>query len=236
MSAVWTFSLRELFLWTAFVALGCVALRNASGTLSAAMLSLAVLVLAAAILLAVFRDGGRRAFWIGFGTFGWLYLLVLALGWSFSSNSGSSPLRPYNLTTTRISNASYHWLYDDAFAKYYANQQQTSGYGSGGYGGGMPGGMMGTPDGGLDMMGSGGEYGGGGDAGMYGSGMSPGGSGYPGMGGGMPAPAPPAVPPGPNEEDFANVAHALWAILLAMVGGCFASWLYATKRNVTTSP
>jgi hypothetical protein len=211
LSAISKFSLKQIFLWTALVALGCVALRNASDTWSAALLGLVILVLAAAILLAVFRGGGLRAFWVGFATFGWLYLLLLAFGWSVDPNSGAdNPLRPYNLATTRISNVCYHWLYDDAFEKYYAPQQQAMS--------GMSGGMMGY-SGGPTMYGSGG--------------MMPGGSGYAGMGSGMGMPLPVGPLPGPAEHQFANVAHSLWTILLAMVGGCLASWLYATKKEPT---
>jgi hypothetical protein len=219
LSAVWTFSLQQLFLWTAFVALGCVALRNASDAWAAAMLGLVVLVLASAILLAIFRCEARRAFWIGFATFGGLYLLLLGYGWSLDPNtSPESPLRPYNLATTRISNVCYHWLYDAAFDKYNRAQQQMMG--------GMSG-MMGS-SGGMPMYG-GGTF--------DGSGMMPGGSmGYASMSGGMGMPAPLGPPPGPAQHEFANVAHALWTILLAMLGGCLASWLYATKKEPPPAP
>lgn len=204
LSAIWTFSLKQLFLWTAFVALGCVALRNASDIWSAALLGLVILVLAAAVLLAVFRGDRQRAFWIGFATFGWLYVLLLAFGWSLDPNTTpDNPLRPWNLATTRISDICYHWLYDAAFAKYYSAQQSSMG--------GMSGGMMGSGMGGP---------------GMYGGAMMSGGGGL----GGVPM-APPAPLPGPAQHEFANVAHSLWTILLAMLGGCLASWLYATKKD-----
>ncbi len=203
-SAVWTFSLKQLFLWTAVAALGCVALRNASDAWSAAMLGFVVLMLASAILLAVFRGDSRRAFWIGFATFGWLYVLLLAFGWSLDpSNGPDNPLRPYNLVTTRISNACYHWLYDAAFAKHFSAQQSAMG--------GMSGGMMGSGMGGLGPM-----------TGYGGGGMMSGGGGLGGV---------PMAPPGPAQHEFANVAHSFWTILLAMLGGCLASWLYATKKD-----
>jgi hypothetical protein len=203
-SVVWTFSLKQLFVWTAVVGLGCVALRNASDVWAAAMLGLVVLVLASAILLAIFRSEARRAFWIGFATFGWLYVLLLAFGWSLDPNNGpDNPLRPHNLVTTRISNACYHWLYDAAFARYYSAQQSSMG--------GMSGGMMGSGMGGLGPMTG------------YGSGMMPGSGSMPLL----------TAPPGPAQHEFANVAHSLWAILLATLGGCLASWLYATKREPT---
>lgn len=41
--------------------------------------------------------------------------------------------------------------------------------------------------------------------------------------------APP--PPGPDEQSFANVAHSLWALLLAVLGGTVARWLYSTSED-----
>ena len=34
---------------------------------------------------------------------------------------------------------------------------------------------------------------------------------------------------GPSQQDFAFVAHALWTLLLALCGGWFAQWVYATR-------
>ena len=60
------------------------------------------------------------------------------------------------------------------------------------------------------------------------------GMGMPGMGmagpmgpGGGPTVAIPAFT-GPSQGDFINVAHSLWALLLAACGGWLARWLYAT--------
>jgi hypothetical protein len=40
-----------------------------------------------------------------------------------------------------------------------------------------------------------------------------------------------SVPSGPSSQDFVNVAHGFWALLLAACGGWFAQWLYVTKRE-----
>src|SRR5687767_7080332 len=72
------FTLRQLFVWTAFVAVACVALRNATATWASSLLGAALVLLAASLLLAAFRDGRSRAFWIGFATVGWLYVGLLA--------------------------------------------------------------------------------------------------------------------------------------------------------------
>jgi len=207
----WSFGLRQLFLWTAAIALALVALRGASPGWVAAMMGLALFVLSASILLVVFRRGSQRAYWIGFATFGWLYFLLLGASWQpVEPNSYiDTPLKPHNLLTQRLASASYHWLYDEAFDKYNASL---------GYAGGSMGGM------GFS-----------GDMPMYaGSGMGPGGMATgSGMGGVVPLPGP---PPGPGESDFVNVAHALWTLLLAGTGGCIAYWLYTTGPARTERP
>jgi hypothetical protein len=211
----WVFSLRQLFLWTAVIAVGCVALRSASSTWVGAMFGMTFLALATAILLIIFRQGAQRAYWIGFATFGWLYIALLFVSWSFFNPTipSDNPFQPWNLPTRQISSACYHWLYDAAFEKHFASYQ--AGPGMGGGMGGMPG-----------MMGSGG--------GMYGGsgsmGMMPGA----GSGGYVGSMVPPGPPPGPDEASFANVAHPLWAILLSAIGGCLAHWLYATGPGRTS--
>lgn len=209
----WSFGLRQLFLWMAAIAVGLVALRSATMTWVAATLGLAIAVLAASILLVIYRRGGQRAYWSGFATFGWLYLLLVFGSWTLGRMAhDDSPLRAHNLLTQQLSKTSYHWLYDKAFEKYYASGP------TGSYFGPMPGGGYV----GIGMEGAA-------DASGYGSsGMMPGG-GMPsapyGMGPAGPLPGP---APGPNESDFVNVAHGLWTLLFAAVGGFLAYWLYAT--------
>jgi hypothetical protein len=224
-----SFGLRQLFLWTAAIALGLVALRSASPFWVAAMMGLALLVLASSILLVVFRQGATRAYWIGFATFGWLYTLLLCTGWwpVDPTSDVNSPFRAHNFLTQQVSDAAYHWLYDKAFEKYYTAVSMSSG---GMYG---PGGGMGS----ASM---------GGYSGSFGPGMTPGGmsGGMPMMSGAMPAsgmgmggPAPPfGPPPGPNQSDFVRVAHALWTLLLATIGGCLAFWLYSTGPGRSERP
>ncbi len=202
----------------AFVALGCVALRNASDIWASAMLGLVVIVFSTAILLAVFRVDARRAFWIGFSTFGWLYLLMLAYGWNLNPIFGGDvPLLANNLATSRISSACHEWLYEEAFQRYHNSQQQPMGS--------RPGGMIGSGMGGPGLM-----------LGDGGSGMKAGGAGsaVAGLGGGFMSPS--APPPGPAQQDFANVAHSLWAIVLAMLGGWLAVVISRTSRPKQANP
>jgi hypothetical protein len=217
----WTFRLRQLFLWTAAIALGLVALRSASPTWVSAMLGLALAVLSVSILSAIFRRGPQRAFWIGFTTIGWLYVLLLFTSWTLGrTTTNNSPLRVHNLITQKLSSVSYHWLYDEAFDSYNATVRAFSG----------PMGSMGGRGYGGMMSGSEGDSGYGGDAykATYSGGMGS------VMLGGVSGPvAAPGPPPGPNESDFVNVAHALWALLFAAIGGCVAGWLYQTGPGRT---
>lgn len=57
-----------------FVAVGFAALRDADELWDAWLFSLTIGLLLVAVLLAAHRNGGRRAFWIGFALFGWGYL------------------------------------------------------------------------------------------------------------------------------------------------------------------
>ena len=205
-SGLLRFSIRHLLLWTAAIALGCVALRSATSGWVATMLGLTTLVLAAAVLLAVFRQAADRAHWIGFALFGWLYLLLLMFGWSGSSSDLSSwenPFRPYNLATAKFS----AWCYDKLYAQDPQIQYTTYG-GMSGFGGGGPGG----PTMGMGMPGGMGPMGG-----------MPGGGGAPAF-------------DGPSQGDFVNVAHSLWALLLAACGGWLARWLYATGPGAKKEP
>jgi len=204
-----------------------VALRSASGTWVAAMMGLATTALAVSILLIVFRHGPKRAYWIGFATFGWLYMLVLVASWTLARIAANdSPLAAHNLPTQQLASVSYHLLYDEAFEKYHAS---LSGPATGFTGAGQTfsfyfGTTRGDPSGAVN-----------GDIGNHSpDGMSMGfetsGPPMPGMG---PTPiavssAVPGPPPGPNSTDFVNVAHALWTLLFAVIGGGVAYWLYVT--------
>jgi len=213
-SSQWRFTLKQLFIWMALIALGCVALRSANPTWVSAMFGLTLLALGASLLFALYRDGIDRAYWIGFATIGWLYVLVLLYGWSLDPNTGtywSNPLQPQGLVTTSLSVKCFAWMYPPQIV----TQPMGPAMGSGMYGGS---GMM--------PMGGGNSAGGmsGSSAAMMGSA-----GGMPGMPGGFATFTVPA--PGPSQQDFTNVAHALWTLLLAACGGWLAMWLYATRSR-----
>jgi hypothetical protein len=73
------FSIRQLLFATALVAAGIVALLNATATIAATAIAIVLVLLGAAVLLAIYRDGQARAFWIGFAFFGWLYMALCFL-------------------------------------------------------------------------------------------------------------------------------------------------------------
>jgi hypothetical protein len=76
------FSLTSLFGLTVLVALACTALLNATPLWSSTWFSLTIFVLLLGTLAAIFRQGSRRPFWIGFGLFGWVYLLLAFEPWA----------------------------------------------------------------------------------------------------------------------------------------------------------
>jgi hypothetical protein len=87
------FSIASLLAWVALLGLGIAALRSGSPLWANAWFSLAIGALTVAILAAVYRRGSRRAYWVGFASCGWVYML-LALGpWN------ESLVGPYLVTT-----------------------------------------------------------------------------------------------------------------------------------------
>jgi hypothetical protein len=172
-------------------------------------------------LLGIYRRGPQRAYWIGFATFGCTYMLLLIVSWTLARMAGNdSPLAAHNLPTQQLASASYHWLYDEAFEKYRSSRGGSStsyaGVGQTFYFGAADSTAVAPP--GVDSSGD-----------MMGPGMAGG-----PMSGSGPMPvaisfATPTSPrPGPNETDFVNVAHALWTLLFAAIGGAVAYWLFVT--------
>ena len=68
------FSIAGLLGVILFAGVGLAALRAASAPWDGAVFGATLLILTTSILLAVHRDQARRAFWIGFALFGWVYL------------------------------------------------------------------------------------------------------------------------------------------------------------------
>src|SRR5208283_4800753 len=68
------FSIASLLLVVLFVAVGFAALRESNETWESGIFTLTLAALLISILLAIHRTESRRAFWIGFALFGWIYL------------------------------------------------------------------------------------------------------------------------------------------------------------------
>jgi hypothetical protein len=203
------FSLRNLLIAVAAVAVGTAALLNANEWWASLLWGAALVMLVFAGLVALYRRDGQRAFWSGYLVAGSLYLLLLM--YSVPSATGSSTpytaLNHYRLFTTRVILWTYSWFPDSKRSQYLPSPP--------------------LPAGGI----GGSSLSGGGAAGMM-----PGMSGVPGMPGGMGMPPPPALNPSyVDQESFLEVGHALWMLFLSWLGGTVAFCLYRTRENATTA-
>ncbi len=68
------FNITSLLVVVLLVAVGFAALRESSDLWESGLFTLTLGVLLTSILLAIHRSGKRRAFWMGFALFGWIYL------------------------------------------------------------------------------------------------------------------------------------------------------------------
>ena len=68
------FTIASLLVVVLFVAVGFADLRESSDLWESGVFTLTLAALLISILLAVHRTESRRAFWIGFTLFGWIYL------------------------------------------------------------------------------------------------------------------------------------------------------------------
>lgn len=105
------FSIRQLLLWTAFIALACVALRSSTQFWISLLHSAALVALVVAVLLAIYRGGATRAYCIGFVVCGGLYLTVLYVGWILSREQNLFVVQRDPLITTWLSKQAYQYAY-----------------------------------------------------------------------------------------------------------------------------
>lgn len=70
------FSIRDLLIFTAFIAAGFAAMLNANSLWASLMTGLVLLVLLTALLAAILRGKRSRPFWIGFTIFGTAYFML----------------------------------------------------------------------------------------------------------------------------------------------------------------
>lgn len=70
------FTILSLLLLILFVGVAVAGLRAADDSWDAGLLGLTILILLTSVLLAVHRIERKRAFWLGFALFGWVYFVV----------------------------------------------------------------------------------------------------------------------------------------------------------------
>ena len=120
------FSIRHLLIWTAAVAVACVALRSSSQAWISFANGIVLICLALAIPLVAYRTGATRAYWIGFALCGWLYMALLYLSWALPADQRQViHLNHDQLLTTWLSKRAYQFAYP-----YTAARGPTSGMGS----------------------------------------------------------------------------------------------------------
>jgi hypothetical protein len=197
------FSLLTLGGLVAFAAVASAALVYASELWSSTLYTAAFAWLTFAVLAAIYRDGAKRAFWVGSAVCGWIYLILLC--WPESARLHNETMDTMEvgseLATTRLA----RWTYIHVLPKIRERPSRPSS-GGGGFGGGGGGGNFFFP-----------QFGGGG-AGLSGAPAAP--------------TAAPATRPYPFEATFIRVFHALSTWLLALVGGAIGRWLYITRPAV----
>ncbi len=198
------FSLRNLLIAVAAVAVGTAALLNANEWWAALLWGVALLMLVFAGLVALHRREAQRAFWSGYLVAGTFYLLLLMF-----ADGTFLPLNHSNLITTKVIVWVYGLFPESKRTQYLPPPTPPAG-GIGGsslVGGGGAGMMPGMPSG---------------------PGM-PGGMGMPGMGG----MGPPLTPNAGfvAQEMFTQVGHALWMLFLSWLGGTVAFCLYRTRES-----
>jgi hypothetical protein len=211
MASPFQFSVRQLLIAVAFVAVGIVALRNANSYWMSAIWGTVPLLLAVGILLVIFRRGGSQAFWIGFALFGGMYAAVVMLAyWPAGNSPRYDPLVYHQLWTTRLNDWAYvKMIPAPQRESHIANPAAQTAAGGSGFTGGM---------------GPGGFPGGSGFAGF------PGGFGNSFGGGNVPGVI--ANPDYVEAITFQQIGHALWLLILAALGGKLAQWIYGKGPGV----
>ncbi|MBC7853879.1 MAG: hypothetical protein IAF94_10615 [Pirellulaceae bacterium] len=196
------FSLRNLLIAVAAVAVGTAALLNAGAWWVSLLWGAVLLLLALAGFAAYFRREAQRAFWSGYLVAGSLYLLLLMYSVPQISQTNTwmpfGPLNYSSLVTTKV----IYWAYSLLPTSKTTPQltPPTPPAGMGMSSASMSGGM------------GGGQFSGGGQ--FVGGGM--------GFGG----------PPNPDyidQELFAQVGQALWMLFVSWLGGTVAWGLFRTR-------
>jgi hypothetical protein len=193
------FSLRNLLVAVAAVAVGTAALINANSWWVALLWGVTLSVLMLAGWLAFLRRESQRAFWSGCAVTGSLYLLLLMYSVPQISQSNTwmpyGPLNYSNLVTTKVTVLAYTLLPASKTTQFVPAS---------------------TPPGGA----SGGMPGMGGSSGLMGTG---------GMMGGMMGPPMMPDPNYIDPEAFTDVGQAIWTLFLSWLGGTVVFGLFRKR-------
>jgi hypothetical protein len=199
------FSIRQLLLATTFVAVGCYALRWASPWWAIALFYVSVLAILAAVLIAINRPGAQRSFWSGFAACGLAHLLLV---FHPGLENGIPSLHPAEFVTTWLSAYSYQHLKPGLEVNPIAV----------------------SPDEIMDVRGHWGH-----ESSLI---SSPNGDHFrvPTFSAGEDGRFRAMQGTGPHfvlEQDFVEVSHGLWTLLLAYLGGCISAALYRGRQAQT---
>jgi hypothetical protein len=200
------FSLRQLLLATTFVAVGCYALRWASPWWSIVLFYAGLTLIVSGILIALNRRGETRSFWAGFAICGILHMLLV---FRPGLENGIPALHPGAFVTTWASAYTYNLIKPQLTVVPIPTDPAVLGTIRGRWGGeyreipSQPG-----PAPGMNTVGHAPSFHSGEDGYFRGFG------------------------PGPfyiQQEDFIQVAHGLWTLLLAYVGGHISLAIYRNR-------
>jgi hypothetical protein len=224
MARLFQFSIRGLLWAVTFLAVGIAALVNANGIWQGLSWGLALYALTASILLVVYRREEKRAFWLGFAVFGWMYLFLFLTSQAPAQSQfwiRTDSLRYENLLATQLAQWSHQHLLPESRRVAEITVSQPAGYS-----GPMPG-MPGMAGGDMSEMMMGGT-----PAGMPGGAMPGVGGMMPQMMGGMGPMGGTAMAPNPQYvplEYFTQIFHALLLMLVAAIGGKTCQLIYRTR-------
>ena len=214
MASLFQFSIRSLLIGVTIAAVGIAALLNAGPWWEAAMWGGTLLLLALSLLLIVYRRQEGRAYWVGFAVLGWLYLAAIVYSWTPFANSKYTrrdPLAQKSLITTRIAQLAYDSLLPEA-----KRQPNIADPGAMSYASLVEIYM-------ADDSAAAAERAAAARARMDMTAMMSGAS----AAGTATVPNPSYVP----IASFLHVAHALWLLLIAAIGGKTCQLIYRTRPN-----
>jgi hypothetical protein len=195
------FSIASLLGVVVFVAVALAALRAASPAWDAGLLGVTIAALLVAVLLAVHRDGRRRASWVGFALFGWAYLAIVFVAGTEPRLPTTKLLAFLDSKRPRPAGAAFADIDSDGTMDIFIVDinGQSKPVKAGVYSNNLS--VAFAPSGGN------------------------------GTTTGLASWALPAVGPGRTIEDFVRIGHSLFALLLAAVGGLVSRTLHDSKSS-----